>query len=785
MVSPVGLVVAGGSSKQSSTWKVGKKVGSGACASVHLLQLENGKSSSKSSSDCQWVVKIAPLPVKTTKKKNSLPERHANMIYKEQQLYCNTFTESQGDTLPRLPTSGMPSYGKVGGFTYYTMERMEAPLWDVVSALLLPQQKASSKGGDIDIGPIAKRLVSCVENVHTRNYLMVDVKPENFMLASQAGNQNGSSKTSKTATANKKRAAKSGNVAEDLATKVRMLDLGLAEPYRVHVGHRPDEGITEVVGTPLYASRFVHELHTPSRRDDIECVGFVVAEMIMRLVAESNGTAANYEPKTDNDMASYLPWSLGTSDSNIGEMKAKEVANLKSKFYQRMGDKETAKIMKEFFDCCKNMKYKETPDYVAISDLLSSLVVSVDATTSTTITKKKAAATSAATKNKTTAGRAAAAAASTATGRTTRSKRVYVTVPSDSESEEEISPQKQQKVAAKKDDDDSEFVDAAMEVDSDEETVFEDSSEYHVEEMDWEFSKENTAEKPKTRLGLTLMITGGPHTGERFELLKGVVNSVVIGKDPKSSKLNSLERIWELSDDTQVANSHVKLDLKATKQSSSIKITDLKMGTTVVNKTTLKKGKDMQAFIGGSFSIGDSTFTVKELSKVDLSNANPSTTTKKAAATKKKNPLSQFNRASTTRSDAAATKKAPPAKLGKVTSSKTGSVSVILEVVGGPHKGETFALVEDDLEIINLGSASSAAKKGEPVVLASDPGIEKRHTTFKLVVSRKLVKVAVKDLSESGTFVNGKQTAKGKEHMTFLNDLITIGDDTEIRVKLG
>ena len=37
------------------------------------------------------------------------------------------------------------------------------------------------------VGTIAARLVSCIEAIHERKHVFVDIKPENFMLAAAAG----------------------------------------------------------------------------------------------------------------------------------------------------------------------------------------------------------------------------------------------------------------------------------------------------------------------------------------------------------------------------------------------------------------------------------------------------------------------------------------------------------------------------------------------------------------------------------------------------------------------
>lgn len=743
MASPVGLIISSGKHQ----WKVGKEVGSGACASVHLLQeVHNGngaKSKSNNTSTSSWVVKIAPLPTKITKQRKTPPERNAHLIYYEELMYQSQFVEFQGDILPRLPAGGHqpPSKGQGDGYTYLIMERMQAPLWDVVPALLQQQQKK------IDVSPVAQQLLSCVQKLHTRKHLLIDVKPENFMLACDAGVSPDSSNTTKT----KKRPAVSNRksstsmIADELASKIRLLDLGLVAPYKINGGHRSDDGITEIIGTPLYSSLKVHDLHTPSRRDDLESIGYVLAELIIRLVAASNGSTVLYEGKNKNDIPSYLPWSQESSDDAIGKVKAAEVTNLNSNFYKRMGDKETAETMKDFFDMTNAMKYKEEPDYDAFRTLLSNLIVSVSGGASK---KNKAAATKKQTAKKSTKPSATMHAA---TKRMTRSQRAAARIPSDDESEiDDESPQKQRKVIDVESDDET-FMDAEMmDVDSESESVFHDAEEMA---MDWEPSKENTV-KPKARLGLALLITSGPHSGESYELLKGETACLVIGKNPKSSKPRQQEFLWPLPHDSEVGDTHVKLDLRASKQSSSIKITDLKCGATLVDQKVLKKGANVQAFIGNSFVIGESTFMVKELSK----KATLAHNYQSAARIAKKSPIK------------------------KQTSSRTKPTAV-LAVVSGPHKGETFHFVKDAVEVLNVGSATSTAKKGTAVVLASDGNIEKRHAVLTLVASKKVVKVAVKDLSESGAWVNGKQTVKGKEHMTFVNDLIKIGD-TEFMVKL-
>jgi hypothetical protein len=82
----------------TAKWCVGKELGSGACAAVHSLEEIDGVSTST-----EWAIKLAPLPIKTTKKGSSPEEVNARLIHHESVMYQNQFQDLQGSFLPRLP----------------------------------------------------------------------------------------------------------------------------------------------------------------------------------------------------------------------------------------------------------------------------------------------------------------------------------------------------------------------------------------------------------------------------------------------------------------------------------------------------------------------------------------------------------------------------------------------------------------------------------------------------------------------------------------------------------
>ena len=95
--SPEGLIIAGGNdTNRKAQWKIGKRVGEGACASVHLLDNMDGSSSG-------FVVKIVPVPTKTTKQGKSPEETNARLLNHEALMYQNQLPEYQGYIIPKMP----------------------------------------------------------------------------------------------------------------------------------------------------------------------------------------------------------------------------------------------------------------------------------------------------------------------------------------------------------------------------------------------------------------------------------------------------------------------------------------------------------------------------------------------------------------------------------------------------------------------------------------------------------------------------------------------------------
>ena len=110
MASPEGLHIG----KATKPWKIGKKLGSGACGAVHELLPPPG-----TKSPCPaYAIKLVPLPKakaassKGKKRKKTAEERNADLILHEYNTLQNVGNYVRGKMVPEIPFMGdPPAYG--------------------------------------------------------------------------------------------------------------------------------------------------------------------------------------------------------------------------------------------------------------------------------------------------------------------------------------------------------------------------------------------------------------------------------------------------------------------------------------------------------------------------------------------------------------------------------------------------------------------------------------------------------------------------------------------------
>jgi serine/threonine protein kinase len=146
-----------------SKWSLVSQIGEGACAKVYSI------SDVKSSLDYEVVAKVIPL-AKSKSKKDKEQERICNTLNYEYILYTGLLMDFP--FAPRRPAKffgdDLPS-----GVRYLVMERLDS---DLVGHIKHNPVTPNS------IATIGLQILEGLIWLHQKNFVFVDIKPENFMM---------------------------------------------------------------------------------------------------------------------------------------------------------------------------------------------------------------------------------------------------------------------------------------------------------------------------------------------------------------------------------------------------------------------------------------------------------------------------------------------------------------------------------------------------------------------------------------------------------------------------
>ena len=245
------------------------------------------------------------------------------------------------------------------------LERMKCELLDVLPSFLEQCRAAHQPKSiqEIALGPVCTQLIRMVEAVHQSKNILLDVKPDNLMICNNF-----------TPPAIDK--SKTTISTEDLAASIRLVDLGLLKSITGTTGsHTENIPASEVQGTPMYSSLNVHKLQTPSRRDDVYAMLYVVGEVILRVNSILHDTSAPYGAGTKS--ASYFPWSQERNDAAIGKVKEKQMKSVDSSYFSSMPNKSIAGILFSAHQQAHDTKFSQKPNYDTICTLLSNITITI------------------------------------------------------------------------------------------------------------------------------------------------------------------------------------------------------------------------------------------------------------------------------------------------------------------------------------------------------------------------------------------------------------------------
>jgi serine/threonine protein kinase len=165
------------------------------------------------------------------------------------------------------------------------------------------------KNGKMDLAvvlTIGLKLLDIIKFIHDKGLIHRDIKPDNFLFGLHT---NGSINTE----------------------KVYLIDFGFCKSYKTPDGeHNDNKPLSKIIGTLNYISLNVHNLHQPSRRDDVESTIYVILYMLL----------------------GSLEWENEKNEENIIKMK-ENISN----------NQDIPHVVKQYLVYVRSLKYVEEPIY--------------------------------------------------------------------------------------------------------------------------------------------------------------------------------------------------------------------------------------------------------------------------------------------------------------------------------------------------------------------------------------------------------------------------------------
>ena len=167
---------------------------------------------------------------------------------------------------------------------------------------------------------IMEQLVSSVQFIHQKGYLLLDLKPISLSFRCKLNEE--------------------CLYFKSLSLCTQYLDKSTGQ-------HREQQQTNIFVGSPGYASIRMHKGKSPCRQDDLECGFYLLWYM-------------HY---------GELPWSQIYRQKKNINTRLKEILQLKMKIEEFQQFKQMPRIYQEYYNYVKALKYKEEPNYQYLRNL--------------------------------------------------------------------------------------------------------------------------------------------------------------------------------------------------------------------------------------------------------------------------------------------------------------------------------------------------------------------------------------------------------------------------------
>lgn len=259
-----------------------EQIGSGSFGEVYLAQYKSG----------------GYVAVKVEERKK------AERVYNEYKIYKHLHSKDFNVGLPKTY-----DYLESSDYNIMVMQLLGPSLEDLFN-------KQGRKFQLPTVYLIAIQLITLLEKLHKAGYIHRDIKPNNFLIGR-----------------------------DENITQLYMMDFGLSKKYLVNDKHMKFRDKRSLIGTARYASVNMHMGFEPSRRDDLESVGYMLIYFLK----------------------GSLPWQ--------GIKKKK-----KSKQLEAIGDckictsldslcEDIPNCYKEYLKYCRKLKFHENPNYDYLRNL--------------------------------------------------------------------------------------------------------------------------------------------------------------------------------------------------------------------------------------------------------------------------------------------------------------------------------------------------------------------------------------------------------------------------------
>jgi serine/threonine protein kinase len=180
-------------------------------------------------------------------------------------------------------------------------------------------KRAYLDGGKLPLNMVlyfGKEMVTRLQHIHEKGFIHRDVKPDNFLF----------------------------DLIQDKEITIKnmyLLDFGFCKQYVLPNGnHIPMKTNKQLIGTPNYVSINMHNGIEPSRRDDLESVGYIMINLFYR----------DEEIKMTN-MTEIIAFKFNIISTDSPEQEKKLRFPL------------VPQIIKDYLNYCKHLKFEQTPDY--------------------------------------------------------------------------------------------------------------------------------------------------------------------------------------------------------------------------------------------------------------------------------------------------------------------------------------------------------------------------------------------------------------------------------------